>query len=308
MNQKTASISIAVGATLWGIIGLFVTYLYEMGFTPLQVVAMRVLSSLLFLLVYVLYKDRRLLHIRLSDSKLFVGTGVISIVFFNWCLFSAMGETSMSIAFILLYTAPAFVTIFSRLLFKEWLTKRKMIALVMTVVGCAFVIGLLPNAIEPISMYGFLLGIGSGIFYALYSIFGKFALQKYDSLTVTFYTFLFATVAVLPSSGIWSELALLRNAEVWLYIVGLGFLSTTLPFLFYTKGLSAVESSRASIIATIEPVVASLVGLLVFQERLTLWQYGGIVLVLAAVMIVQETKRNKAKVPRPDIQLQHERG
>jgi drug/metabolite transporter (DMT)-like permease len=291
MDNKLALLFIGVGASLWGIIGVFVTYLYEMGFTPIQVVTVRTLSAAIFLIIYVMFKNRQLLKIKLSDSKYFIGTGIFSIVLFNWCLFSAIEETSISIASILLYTAPAFVTIFSRLLFKEFLTTRKVLALFITFAGCSFVIGILPNTNESISLYGFILGLGSGLFYSLYSILGKFALKKYDSLTITVYTFLFAAIAVTPFSGLWSVIPLFSSFTVWIYIIGLGFLSTMLPFIFYTKGLNTVESSRASIIATIEPVVASLMGFFIFQEKLNSWQYLGVVMVIAAVMIVQESTK-----------------
>ncbi|KIL52018.1 DMT family transporter [Jeotgalibacillus soli] len=295
MDKKLALLYIAAAASLWGIIGIFVTYLYKLGFTATQVVAIRALSAAFFLLCYVLIKNWSLLKIQLTDSKYFVGTGIISIVFFNWCLFSAIEETSISIATILLYTAPAFVTIFSRILFKELLTTRKVIALFITLIGCSFVIGVFPNTNESISLYGLILGLGSGLFYALYSIFGKFALRKYDSLTVTVYTFIFAAIAVTPFSGLWSSLPLFSTIEVWLYAIGLGFLSTMLAFLLYTKGLQAIESSRASIIATIEPVVATLISFLIFQETLNFWQYIGIFLVIGAVVIVQESKKKSVE-------------
>ncbi|MBM7572350.1 DMT family transporter [Aquibacillus albus] len=295
MNSKLALLYIGLGASLWGIIGVFVTYLYELGFMPSQVVAIRILSASLFLVVYALIKNREHFRIRIVDSKYFIGTGIISFLFFNWCLFSAIEEMSISIAFILLYTAPAFVMIFSRIIFKEFLTTRKVIALIVTIVGCAFVVGILPGSNLTFSSLGLILGLGSGFFYALYNIFGKFALKKYNSLTVTIYTFLFATIAVIPFSGLWNVIPLFSNPNVWFYIIALGFLSTMLPFLLYTKGLSTIESSRASILATIEPVVASLTGFIFFHEQLNLWQYLGIILVISAVIIVQERSKKANK-------------
>ncbi|MCM2532983.1 DMT family transporter [Neobacillus pocheonensis] len=295
MDKKLAYMYIVIGASFWGIIGIFVTYLYELGFTPIQVVTIRSLSASFFLVLYVIFKNRNLLKIQVSDSKYFIGTGIFSIVLFNWCFFHAIQETSISIAAILLYTAPAFVTIFSRILFKESLTPRKVSALIITFVGCSFVIGIFPNTNESISLYGLILGLGSGLFYALYSIFGKFALRKYDSLTVTVYTFVFAAIAVTPFSGIWSVLPLFLNIEVWPYILGLGFLSTMLAFMLYTKGLHTVESSRASIIATVEPVIASLLSFLVFHEKLNFWHYLGIIMVIVAVIIIQESTKKPGK-------------
>ncbi|WP_307847665.1 DMT family transporter [Metabacillus bambusae] len=285
----------ATGAALWGMIGIFVTYLYEIGFTPTQVVAIRAMSAMFFLLMFVLIKNPQSLKINISDSKYFIGTGIFSIVLFNWCLFHAIQETSISIASILLYTAPAFVTIFSRVLFKELLTPRKILSLITTLIGCSYVIGILPNSNESITLYRVMLGLGSGVFYALYSIFGKFALVKYDTLTVTVYTFIFAAAAVTPFSGLWTVLPLFRSLEVWLYILGLGFLSTMLAFTLYTKGLNFIVSSRASIIATIESVVATIVGILLFNEKLSFWQYFGILLVILAVFIVQETTKEFTK-------------
>lgn len=292
MRKNIAYISILSGAALWGMIGLFVTFLYEYGFSPTQVVAIRAISASFFLLCYVLMKNRKALKITLIDSKYFVGTGIFSIVLFNWCLFQSMKETSISIASILLYTAPAFVTILSKFIFKERFTFRKISALFITFIGCTLVIGLFPNSNASISIYGLLLGLGSGFFYALYSIFGKFALKKYSSLTVTTYTFIFAGIAITPFSGLWNVGHLLTKIDTWLSILGLGLFSTLFAFLLYTKGLQTVESSRASIMATVEPVVASIVGILIFHEKLSVWQYVGIVFVISAVFIVQEKKKH----------------
>lgn len=296
LNKNIAYVYILSGAALWGMIGLFVTFLYEAGFSPTQVVAIRAISASIFLLFFVFWKKRDAIKIKLSDSKYFVGTGVISIVFFNWCMFEAIKETSISVSSVLLYTAPAFVMIFSRFFFKELFTIRKILALIITFIGCILVIGLFQNTTESVTIYGLLVGLGSGFFYALYSIFGKFALVKYSSVTVTTYTFVFAAIAITPFSGLWHVGTIFTNLEVWLSIIGLGLFSTLLAFLLYTKGLESVESGRASILATVEPVVATLIGFLVFQEKLSLWQYVGIIAVIMAVFIVQEKKTNHTDI------------
>lgn len=288
MNKSFAYMYIAAAAFFWGIIGIFISNLYQIGFNPTQVVAIRVISAAFFLTLYVYFKNRCLLKIKPADSKYFIGTGIISLLFFNWCLFNAIQVTSISVSAILLYTAPAFVTILSRILFKESLTKRKLVALLMTFIGCGYVVGIFPDAHVSISIYGLILGLCAGLFYALYSIFGKFALRKYDSITVTVYTFIFAAIAIAPFSGLHSVLPLFRNPSAILFIIGLSLVSTVFAFTLYTKGLSIVESSRASIIATMEPVIAAISSFVIFQERLNTWQYIGILLVIAAVLIVQE--------------------
>lgn len=295
--KKWAYLLIASGAALWGLIGIFVQGLYQVGFSSFQIVTVRLSSAALMLILYVYFKDKSRLKIKLKDWPYFVGTGIFSFVFFNWCYFTAIKETSLSMAVILLYTAPVFVAILSRIVFKEQFTHRKLLSLILTFIGIIFVIGLLPN-IEgiKISFFGLLVGIGSGIGYALYSIFGKAALGKYHSLTITTYTFVFASVAILPFSGLWESVELFYNIKTWLYIIGLGLFPTALALFFYTTGLSYVESSRASIIATMEPVVATLVGILLYGDVLSLWQVLGMILVMAAVIIVQERQQELPQV------------
>ncbi|SCX87283.1 DMT family transporter [Alkaliphilus peptidifermentans] len=294
MKIKFAYIWIIVGAALWGHIGIFVRGLSEIGFSALQIVTLRILTAAIILLTYVYFKDRKQLIIKLKDSIYFVGTGIFSIVFFSWCYFTAMEETSLTIAVILLYTAPAFVTILSRIIFKEYFTKKKLFSLLVTLIGIILVIGYTPG--ENISLYGLVVGLGSGFGYALYSIFGKAALNKYSTLTTTTYTFLLASIAIFPFSGLWRMTAEFNEGISWLYVIGLGLIPTALAYIFYTKGLSQIEPSRASITATVEPVVATLVGVLYFKESLALWQFIGILLVLTAVLLVQDSKEQANKV------------
>lgn len=278
---------VAFAAAMWGIIGIFIHALYELGFTAPQVITVRVVSAAIMLVIYVYFKDQKLLSIQWRHTSYFIGTGIVSIVFFNWCYLITMRETSLSIAAVLLYTAPAFVTLISRALFGEALTRSKLISLLLTFGGCVLVTGYLPHMNGTVSFWGFLTGIGAGLGYALYSIFSKLALMKYHTSTVTTYTFVFASVAMIPTTRLWEAQGPVWNGDSLLAIVGLGFIPTVLAYLLYTKGLTFIESSKASIVATIEPLVAILVGVFFFSEMLTVWQLTGISLIIAAVILVQ---------------------
>ena len=232
-------------------------------------------------------KDRSVFRIRRAHLKYFFGTGVISVVLFTLCYFTCQKLCSLAVASILLYTAPSFVVVLSAILWKEPITKRKLAALGLTLVGCALVCGVFAGDLT-VTVPGILLGLGAGFFYALYSIFGRYALAHYDSMTVTVWTFLFAGPA---------SLVLLRPAEIaaafsaqpslGLVAVGLVVFSTVAPYILYTRGLSQVEAGRASIMASLEPVVASLAGVLLFQEPMSALTAGGIVCVLAGVYILR---------------------
>lgn len=287
LKKRIAYLYVLGGASLWGIIGLFIDVLSSAGFTALQIVTLRVVSASIMLVAYLLATNPSALKIDVKDSFSFIGTGILSIVFFNWCYFTAIEEVSLSVAVILLYTGPAFVVLLSRIFFGEELTGFKITALFITLIGCVLVIELFPLSINRLSLFGILVGLGSGFGYALYSIFGKHALKKYSTLTVITYTFVFASAALVPVSALSLDVSRFADMYIWLNILGLGFFPTALAYLLYTKGLSMVETGKASITATVEPVVATLVGVFVFRERLTAYQLAGMVLIILAVVLIQ---------------------
>lgn len=289
--KKFAPILILVAGILWGSMGLFVRTLNAQGLASMDIVGLRAVVTAVSMLLFLLIFDRKLFVIRLKDLWCFLGTGICSIVFFNYCYFKAITMTSLSVAAILLYTAPAIVMVLSYFLFKEKLTKRKLLALAMTFAGCVLVTGILTEK-GSVSFGGILVGLGAGLGYALYSIFSRYALEKgYSSLTITFYTFLIAAVAscFLTDMGNVIRVAADGTGNL-LFCLAFGVLCTVAPYLAYTLGLQYVENGKASIIASIEPVTATLLGAVLFHEKLTVSGVCGVVLVLAALALCNDKK------------------
>ena len=287
--KTRAYLYIIVAGILWGLIGIFVRYLDSQGFTPLQIANLRALTAALGITPVLLVKDRGLFKISLRDSWMFFGTGVISLTCFNVCYFNCMQRSSLAVAALLLYTAPAFVMLLSLVLFKERFTLMKGVALLATFLGCALVTGTLAGELS-ISMVGLLFGLGSGIGYALYSVFGKYALRKYSTLTTTAYTFYFAFAATLPLAD-YAHCTASWNALSLVAILCIGVLCAFFPYVLYTKGLEYVEAGQASVLATVEPVMAAVVGVLVFAEPLTLDKICGMLLVVGAVIALNLSER-----------------
>ncbi len=290
-----SSVLILLAATLWGMIGLFTRQLTALGFTSMQIAAFRSIVSAILLSAYLAVRSPKELKIKLRDLPLFLGTGVCSLLFFNVCYFTTINLTSLSTAAILLYTAPAFVTLMSAVVFHERITARKTVALLLALSGCAFVTGFL-RAEPMVSAFGLLTGIGSGFGYALYSIFGPFALRKYSSMTVTVYTFITCGVCSLPLLRPAAAFRIIAAAPVKsvLLIVLLAIVATVAPYLLYTAGLKNTEPGRASVMASLEPVVATLTGVIVFRESLGWDSVLGAILVLSAVVLLNlPGKKNK---------------
>lgn len=283
--RRGAYLSILLAAALWGAIGLWNRRLMAGGLSPTGIVTVRNFGGMALLCAVFAIKDRSVFRVKREHLKYFFGTGVVSVVLFTICYFSCQKICSLAVASILLYTAPSFVVLLSALLWKEPVTKRKIAALLLTLVGCAMVCGLFSGGVT-VTLTGILLGLGAGFFYALYSIFGRYALAHYSSMTVTVWTFLFAGPASLVLIRPADLAAMSADASMPLTALGLVIFSTVLPYIFYTGGLARVESGKASIMASLEPVVASLVGVVVFGEPMTALTAAGILCVLGGVAVL----------------------
>ena len=160
MKQSKAAIFVLLAGALWGSMGLFVRRLNAAGLYAMDVVLARMLSALLFMGVFMLLFARESFRIRLKDLWCFLGSGIVSLLLFSLCYFSGMQVTSLNVMAVLLYTSPAIIMILSVVLFHEKLTKRKLLALVMTFAGCCLVSGI--GSESAVSMQGLLLGLGAG--------------------------------------------------------------------------------------------------------------------------------------------------
>lgn len=297
MKKKLAVFFVLLAGTLWGCIGIFVRRYNEIGLSSMQTVAVRmVIAAVLFSLFVLIYK-RSLFKIRLKDIWIFIGSGVISVGLFTYCYFSSIELSSLSVAAVLLYTAPAFVMLFSLIFFKEKMTIPKAISLVLAVLGCAMTTGVIGGMLN-VTLAGFLFGLGSGICYALYSIFSRFALNRgYEPFTITLYTFLFSAVFCLCVTDIRPVVRVVfADWGSAGYALLFALVSCVLPYVFYTLGLKYIRSSTASIIATVEPVVATIIGAVVFSEPLNVpFGYLGVTLVFLSVVLINIKIPTKTK-------------
>ena len=180
----------------------------------------------------------------------------------------------------------------SALFFREKLTGKKLLALLLAFSGCVLVSGL--SGEGGVTPTGLLFGLGSGIGYGLYSILGTVALRRYSPYTVTTWTFLLAAAGswlICRPAEMISKFAAAREPAA---LLGLCFLTAlvtaVIPFLAYTLGRRTVEAGKAGILATVEPMVATLIGITVFSEPLTVFSGLGILLILAAVVLLNRKR------------------
>ena len=286
--KKFAPMFVLSAGTLWGVMGVFVRKLGTYGFSPLQIACLRILfGAMLFLLITAIFR-RDLLKIQPRDVGLFLGMGLLSLLLFTVCYVTTISLASLSVAAILLYTSPIWVMLMSAVCFREKITRRKLLCAAMAFGGCVLVSGI--GSAASLSPMVIVTGLLSAVGYGLYSIFGTFALRKYQPLTVTTYAFLFgAAGALLLCNPAQIARVICESGQpgrLVLLITVTAFVTAVLPYLLYTVGLSHMRASAAAIMASIEPVVATAAGALVFGEALTVPAFAGIALVLAAIVVL----------------------
>ncbi len=285
MKKSVSYLCIILSAVCWGCIGLSNRLLAQTGMGLGNRVFVRNFGTLVVLTVVFSLLHREVFRIKLRHLPIFMASGLVSILLLSIVYFQCQTLCSLSVAAILLYLAPSFVVIISAVLWKTPLTGRKLAALGISLLGCVLVSGVLGGGASA-SWAGIALGVASGLTYASYTVFSHYGLAHYDSYTMTYWTFVFAGLGSVFLADFAALGPILRHPNAVLGCVLVIVVATALPYCLYTMGLEGVESGKASIITNIEPMVETLMGVVVFHETLTIWTVLGIVCVLGAVVLL----------------------
>ena len=284
---------IILAGTCWGVISIFINYLSDAGLGEMQISFLRQLFAVLVFALIMLVRDRAKFRIPLKDLGLLMLVGLVNGVMFNFLYFYTIVHSRASIAVVLLYTSPVFVMILARVFFKEKITGLKFIALVLTVIGCVLVTGVIGEGYTP-PPAAILTGVLTGLAYALNNILTSAAVKKNDPLTVTFYTLFFSFLFLIPFSG-WNSLTSLCGANPMILLVAflMCIVTAVLAQYFFSVGLGLIESGKAAIYGATEPIVGSLVGILIFHEESNFMKIAGIIMVIAAILLIGKNDAEK---------------
>ncbi len=303
MKKFTWMLPVAAGI-LWGSVGVFIRTLSDYGMDSFTVVESRVSMAVLLLLVGIGIYDRKQLKVKLKDLWLFILTGAIGMLGLNITYNDAINHLPLSLAAVLLSLSPVFVLILAAIFFKEKITYRKAGCAVLAILGCVLASGLLESLTGmEISGIGLVLGVASGMFYALYSIFSKAAMNRgYSGLTITFYCMVIVGICLLPFSD-WGQIfAFYAEAPVGntLYSILHALCGSVLPYALYTIAIQFMDAGKVSILAAGEPVAAMVFGMVFFWEIPTPLEFVGMAVTVAAIILLgmPEKKSKEKPIPR----------
>lgn len=288
--KRYAELMILLAGTCWGSIGIFVRYISEFGLDTLNIVEMRMVFSAPVLALMILSKDKSMFKLKLKHLWCFLGTGLIGMVFFNFCYMSTIQASSLSVAAVLLYTAPVFVMIFSALFFGEKITSKKIVALVLVLGGCSMVSGIFDGS-AVLTAKGLIIGLGAGLGYGLNTIFQRFALNYgYHPLTIQFYTFVFAALGGLLITDVTISTTAIATSglPLILLLIAIALVATVAPNVLYGSGLKYLENGKTSILASIEPIMALVFGLVIFHEIPSIVAFIGMAVMLSGIYLINK--------------------
>jgi drug/metabolite transporter, DME family len=281
-------LAVGAAASIWGTLGFFAKVLYAEGVSFEALVAVRASVGWVAILLFVLLaRGAGSLRVVRRDFLFLVPLGLIGIGAFYLLYFFTVRESMVGTAAILLYSSPAFVSLLAWIFLKETLGVLRILALALTFGGIFMVVGGYDLADLEISPLVVATGLLSGLTYGLYSIVGKPVAGRLDPAVILSYALGFGTVLlVIFALPTFHTLVGLTSGSYALLFM-LAVVHTSLAFGLYTVGLKRLDAGQAAIVATVEPVVAGAIGVVLLGEMLTAPKVLGALLVLTGAALAQ---------------------
>lgn len=274
---------IAMAGILWSTLGLFGNMLMERGLSSEQVAFTRLFIGFIVLSLYSLIRRPEVLKINLKCLLYCGAIGIICQGLFNKCYFKAVEVTGVSIAAVLLYTSPLFLAVFSKIVYKEKMTRAKIISLTLCCIGAIMAVtgGVLD--LKGINTYGIIMGIMAAITYALMPIISKNALKEFSSETILIYGFLFGAIFMIPSAKPVEMIGFVTDMNVLPYMILLGVFPAAMAYIFYAEGIArGCELSIVGVVASVELIAASIIGWTVVGEVFTIGKAIGVAIMFVS--------------------------
>lgn len=276
---------IIMGAVCWGTLGILGSTLNYKGFSGSEVASLRIVIALGLLLLMLPYFWNWIKKIQLHQIPMLILQSLIGMLGMSICYFAAVASVGSSLAVSLLYTAPIWSLIFARLILGEHISKRSIGLTILAASGVGLVMF---GGQAQIHFIGILFGLGSGVCYALYGVLGKRAMDDTTSPMLVFFTSVAVSAIVLlflPNTHTAFIKLWYQPISIWMSAISLALIGTIIAFALFMKGLEKMPASRAAVFTIFEPLTAVVLASLILHEKLTIFQYLGIVLILLVTLL-----------------------
>jgi DME family drug/metabolite transporter len=286
-SKRVGLLLVVLATACWSTSGLFISLVVrDSGISPWGLAFWRDLGTFACLLAsMLLLGSRGRLRVKRRDLPWLAAMGAISIGIFHVMWNMAVLINGVSVATVIQANAPIFVTIMAWLLWREPLTRRKIIAIVLAFVGTVLIARLGAQGVTQISLFGLSVALAAAFAYGGFSLFGKKLVGNYSSWTILLYAFGFGALVLFPFQ-IRGPFPWPLAPQVLGWYAALILLSTISGFALYTTGLRNLQASVAAIAASTEVAFAAIVAYIALGERLDAWQILGGFLVVGGVILL----------------------
>ncbi|QAT40906.1 EamA/RhaT family transporter [Clostridium sp. JN-9] len=292
MKNIQGDLDIILASTAFGVMPVLAKLAYGRGATTYTVLFLRFLFAA-FILLYIILNKKISLKLNMKQILMVIMLGLFGYSATALCLFISYNYVSVGVATNLLYTYPAIVTLMSRFLYKEKLYGRKIVSLLLSLIG-VFILIEIKN--QSINITGVSFAFASAIFYSLYVLgISTDKAKKINSYVMIFYLSVTSSIIMFLLGVSTSALDLRIDFYALICIILLAFISTVVALMSFLKGVRIIGPSRAAILSTLEPIVSIILGFLILKEKLSLNMIIGSALVIASVLLL--VKDNTLKEP-----------
>jgi drug/metabolite transporter (DMT)-like permease len=289
-TERSGYLYILIGTTLWGVSSVVAKSLFIIGLPPAELVQIRLTLATLTLLLTLLIFDRKRMIISLKDLPYFFVLGFVGVAGVQFTYYYTISKIHVGPAVLIQYLSPVWIALYAFVFQKEPLTKTKLAALLLALLGCYFTVGGYRLDLFRLNRIGIVSGLISSLFFSFYALYGEKGLKKYDPWTLILYGFGFGAVFYWLLISPMRVIAGGYSFKIWVAFLYIAIFSTLIPFGLYFKGIERVRATRASITATWEPVVAGVTAYFVLGEVLSPFQVVGGFGVIAAIVLLQMAK------------------
>jgi drug/metabolite transporter (DMT)-like permease len=292
---------VAIAATLFAVNGTVSKVVLGSGLSSLELTQIRSTGAAAGLLVFLLLFARARLRVGRRELLVLVVFGITGVAFVQWLYFVAIKHLPVGIALLIQFLAPLFVALFARFVYHERIRSRIWVALGLCIWGLAVIVELWGGL--AFSTVGITAALAASFALTAYILMAERERRHRDPVSLSFYGFLFAALFWAIVQPLWKfpwevlgdTVSLQGNLEehtapVWLLVAFIVVLGTMVTFSLLTGALRHIPATRASIVATLEPVIATAIAWLWLGEAFGTAQLIGGAVVLAGIFLAQTAR------------------
>lgn len=290
IKEMQGYVLITVASILWGTLGILAKLSFEYGILPETLIALRLAISFATLSVVLALFSKGSFKVEKTDVFLFLIFGVFAIALQRISYFYAVDFTTATVAAILFYTYPVFVTISASFYLNEKITSRELLAIILTFSGVALVVRVYDASSLEVNLVGIVFGLLSSLLFTLYFMITKKLRNRYASWTLTLYGDGIGLLTLTPVISLSIPQIMIFPLQLWLLIFAIAWIPSLLAYLLYSYALKHVKASKGSILSVVEPLSAALFSTIFIGESLENPQIVGIALALIGVVLLFRMK------------------